>query len=108
MADPNRAAMSHTTTATMASTCTGANTRRSSCSRTSSNSAAAPCEQRTLRCNQECRHADCCKKSGYPHHDALLIRGAQPGPATFPLSFKIGAHMVFHANYLGRYPPEWR
>ena len=115
MADPNRAAISHTNTATMSATCTGANTRRSSWSRTSTYSAAAPCaaaafisEQRTRRCNQQCRYADYCKKPGYPHHDALLIRGAQPSPATFPLSFKSGAHMVFHANYLGPYPPEWR
>ena len=95
VADPNRAAMSHIDTGT------------------SSNSAAAPCavttnvisEQRTGRCNQQCRYADCCKKLGYPHHDALLVRGAQPGPTAFPLLFKIGARMVFHA-YLGRYPPE--
>jgi hypothetical protein len=54
-------------------------------------------EQWAGRCEQQCRYADYCKKLGHPHHDALLIR-VQPGPTILPLSFKIGAHMVFHAN----------
>jgi hypothetical protein len=65
---------------------------------------AAPCagttvisEQWTGRCYQQCRYAEYCKKPGYPHHHALLIRG-RLGLTMFPLSFKIGA--LFHANYL--------
>jgi hypothetical protein len=65
---------------------------------------AAPCaatslvsEQWTGRCYQQCRYAEYCKKLGYPHHHALLIRG-RLGLTMFPLSFKIGA--LFHANDL--------
>jgi hypothetical protein len=100
MADPSRAAMSSNWTATMASTCTSSNSAAAPCA-AASTTAAAPTtmsEQRTGRCDQQCRYADYCKKLGYPHHDALLIR-AQPGPTIFPLSFKIGAHRVFHADY---------
>jgi hypothetical protein len=60
-------------------------------------------EQWTGRCYQQCRYAEYCKKLGYPHHHALFIRG-QRGTTIFPLSFKIEAHIGFHANYSSLLP----
>src|SRR5262245_54656893 len=131
------AAMSSTCTATMSATCTGANTSScsrtssnsaasadptspasspASCAAATTTAAAATTaaatataisEQRAGHRDQQCRYGDYSKKLGYPCHDALLVC-ALLSPTMSPLSFKIGAHMMFHANYLRRYPPEWR
>jgi len=99
----NSASGSAANSATCSRACSASGAATSATSATSASAAtSAPAttavsEQRAGRCDQQCRYADYCKKLGHPHHDALLIR-AQPGPTILPLSFKIGAHTVFHVN----------
>ena len=88
----NSATCSASGAATSATTAAAATTAATTTATT-----AAVSEKRAGRCEQQCRYSDYCKKLGHPHHDAPLIR-AQPGPTILPHSFKIGAHMVFHAN----------